>query len=97
MMNLKNLTQFLTVLLALNFCGQIAYNTSIVHIVQEIDFDQDSEKEESKDDKESDKFSHKQIQAHLNSLSISNLQSNSYLNWWKAPSIEVSDPPPESV
>lgn len=94
-MNLRNLTRFLTILLAINFCGQIVYHTSYAEVVLEIDFDQDSEKEESKKEKQSDKLNHRQATTDLESYLASSIQSMHGQGHWISPCLEISDPPPE--
>ena len=96
-MNLRNLTRFLTVLLAINFGGQLVCTTSSPEVVMEIDFDQDSEKEESKKEKASDKLDHRQKTAELESYLASSLQLLHGKDHWTSPCLEINSPPPELV
>lgn len=94
-MNLKNLARFFSIILAINFCGQIVYNNSTVEMVLEVDFDQDSEKEESKEEKESDKLNNRSIPADLELYLANALHAIHSQHYWVSPCLEISDPPPE--
>lgn len=97
-MSSKRVIPFLTMLLALNFVGQIVLSASNTELAQfAIELENDGEKEEVENEKEADKLTQQSQVVVLGKKAKSALSKVHIVDDWVSPTLETLSPPPELV